>query len=151
MTPASVARTIALWGLAGYLLGMSAVLYGNEVRAEFTLVNFEFAPAHTPVRLGSDIRFAGSFEIGDPAARRQLRQAPLVIEWRIVKRGTAIAILHGSIELRGARTPLLIRTRPAETGEYELNFELPSSPGNVALQFLHAEYNRIVVADTPPR
>ncbi|KAA3626986.1 MAG: hypothetical protein DWQ09_14025 [Proteobacteria bacterium] len=115
-----------------------------------TELTFDFAPARSPVKLGSDILFGGTFVVSDAELLRQIRAQPLVVEWRIVKRGTAIAVLQGSVKVRGPRTPLLARTRPAEIGEYELVFNMPALPRGLELSARHAERNRIEVFSLAP-
>lgn len=116
-----------------------------EIRADPFTVVFEFAPSRSPVELGRDIGFNGHFRVSDAERALQLRITPLQVAWRIVKRGTAITVLQGAVRVSGPRTPLRIRTRPAEAGVYELVFELPAPSMGTVLQIEHAERNRIEV------
>lgn len=111
-------------------------------------VIFAFSPVRSPVALGSDIR------VSDAEWVRRSHAQPLMVAWRIVKRGTAIVVLQGTARVRGSRTPLRVRTRPGEAGEYELVFEgIPPVLG-VRLRVVSTAQNRIAVitsAALPPR
>lgn len=100
---------------------------------DLPVLQFTLAPLRDKVPLGENVVFGGTFETTSQTLLRRLRETPVNVEWRIVGETNQL-LARGNVQIRGRRTPLLVRAKPDKVGRYRLWLGLPPSAGEIRLR-----------------